>query len=118
MIKDTAASCHDARSLLPRPRPGSVDPDFHWTRWRMGRARETSLWMSGISLGEHCRPRSDAFLGQAVMHVGGRQQPETRMLMLGVVPDEERVAMRPRVLDRAEARRKCRAIPERLELCF
>src|SRR5262245_28481667 len=118
MIKDTAARCRDARSLLPRPGLGWIDPYFHWTRWRMGRAREKSLWMSGIGSGEHGRPRSDASLGQAVMRVGGCQQPEARMMMLSVVPDEERVAVRPSILNRAETRRKCRAILERLELRF
>src|SRR5215468_12617248 len=102
MIKGTAASCHETASLLRRPSPGWVDPYFHWTRWRMGRAGEKSLWMSGIGPGEHGRPHSDAFLDQAVMHVGGRQQPEAQMMMIGVVPDEERVAVRPDILDRAE----------------
>src|SRR5262245_24126282 len=47
MIKDTAASCHAAaRSLLSRLGHGWVDPCFHWTRWRMGRAGEKSLWMN------------------------------------------------------------------------
>ena len=73
MIKDTAASCHAARSLRSRLGHGWVDPYLHGTRWRMGRAGEKSLWMSGIGSGEHGHPRRDAFVGQAVMHVGGRQ---------------------------------------------
>src|SRR5262249_59502539 len=104
MIKDTAASCHEARSLLSRLGHGWVDPYFHWTRWRMGRAGEKSLWMSGIGPGEHGRPRSYAFVGQAVMHVGRRQQPQAQMMMLGVIPDEECVAVRPDILNRAETR--------------
>ena len=84
----------------------------------MRRAGEKSLRMNSIGSGEHGRPRGDAFVGQAVMHVGGRQQPEARMMMLGVVPDEERVAVHPGILNRAETRRECRAILERLELRF
>jgi len=92
MIKDTAASCHAARSLLSRLDHGWVDPYFHWTRWRMGRAGEKSLWMSGIGSGEHGRPRSDAFVGQAVMHVGGR-------LTYGLEPGRDRGPLRSRKLD-------------------
>src|SRR5215467_7321678 len=40
------------------------------------------------------------------------------MMMLGVVPEEERVAVHPGILNRAETRRECRAILERLELRF
>ena len=74
--------------------------------------------MSGIGPGEHGRRRSDAFLGQAVMHVKRCQQSKARMMVLGVVPREEDVAMRPGILDRAEARRERRAVLERLELRF
>jgi hypothetical protein len=35
--------------------------------------REIALDKRGIGPDEHGRPRTDAFLGQAVMHVGGRQ---------------------------------------------
>jgi hypothetical protein len=48
----------------------------------MRRAGGASFWMHGIGPGEHGRPRSDAFVGQAVMHVSGCQQPEARMMML------------------------------------
>ena len=72
--------------------------------------------MSGIGPGERGRPPSDAFVGQAVMHVGGRQQPEARMMVFGVVLDEERMAVRPGILDRAESFRECRPILQGLEL--
>jgi len=73
MIKDTAGSCHAARNLLSRLGHGCLDPYFHWTRWRMGRAREKSLWMNGIGSGEPGRPRSDALVGQAVRPLRGGQ---------------------------------------------
>ena len=60
---------------------------------------EKSLRMSDIRPGKHGRPRSDAFFGQAVMHVGRCQQAETRMMVLGVVPGKEDVAVGSGVLD-------------------
>ena len=42
----------------------------------MGPSSGESLRVSGMGSGEPTGWRSDAFLGQAVMHVGGRQQAE------------------------------------------
>src|SRR5438093_2392455 len=50
------------------------------------------------------------------VYVGGRQQAEARVMVLGVVPGEEDVTVSPGVLDRAETSRKRRAVLERLEL--
>ena len=49
--------------------------------------------MGRVGGGEHSRARGDALLGQAVMHVGGRQQAEADVMMLGVVPGEEDVGV-------------------------
>ena len=53
-------------------------------------------------------------------HVYGfwRHETDTGMPMLGVVPIEEGLAMRPCILDRSEAVREVRAILEGLELRF
>jgi hypothetical protein len=40
-----------------------------------------------------------ALLGQAVVHVGGRQRAEAAVVMFGVVPGEEGLAMGARVLE-------------------
>ena len=66
--------------------------------------------------GEHGHPRSNALLGQPVMHVKGRQQTKAGMMVLGVVPGEEDMTVCPRVLDRAETLREIRPVLERLEL--
>jgi hypothetical protein len=44
------------------------------------------------------------------MHVGGRQQAEGGMMVFGVVPAEEGMAVGASVLDRAEARREVRPV--------
>ena len=74
------------------------------------------LGMGRVGRGEHGRARRDALLGQAVVHVGGRQQAEADVMVLGVVPGEEDVAVGSGVLDRAEALRERRAVLQRLEL--
>ena len=74
--------------------------------------------MGRVGRGEHGRSCRDTLLGQAVMHVGGRQQAEAGMMVLGVVPGKEAVAVRSGVLDRAEASRKRGAVLQRLELGF
>jgi hypothetical protein len=71
-----------------------------------------------VGRGEHGRPPGNALLGQSVMHVKRCQQSKARMMVLGVVPGEEDVAMRPCVLDRAETLREIRSVLERLELRF
>ena len=71
--------------------------------------------MRRIGRCEHNRPRRDAFLGQTLMHVSGRQEPEARMMMLGVVPGEEPVAVRAGILDRAKSLRKHRLVLQRLD---
>ena len=52
------------------------------------------------------------------MHVGGRQQTEADVMVLGVVPGEEDVAVGPGILDRPEPPRERRAVLQRLELGF
>ena len=64
--------------------------------------------VGGVGRGEHEGPRGHALLGHVVMHVGGREQAEGRVMVLGVVPGEEDVAVGAGILDRAEARRECR----------
>ena len=56
----------------------------------------------GVGRGEHDRSRRHALLSQAVMHVGWRQQAETCVMVLVVVPGEENLAVGPGILDRAE----------------
>ena len=68
----------------------------------MWQAGEEALGMLGVGRGEHGRSRRDALLGHAMVHVGGRQQAEAGVMMLGVVPREEDVAVGAGVLDRAE----------------
>jgi hypothetical protein len=40
--------------------------------------------MGRVGRGEHGRARRDALLGQAVVHVGGRQQAEADVMVLGL----------------------------------
>jgi hypothetical protein len=41
--------------------------------------------MGRVGDGKHGRARGDALLGQAVVHVGGRQQAEADVMVFGVV---------------------------------
>src|SRR3990172_7635723 len=54
----------------------------------------------------------------AVVDVGRRQIPQATVMMRVVVPPEEGVTDRPRILDRAEAVRKLRPIFDRPEVGF
>lgn len=54
--------------------------------------------------------------GPSVVHGGWRHQPETRVVMLAVVPGEEPLAEDTGVLDRTEPLRELRAVLQGLEL--
>ena len=82
----------------------------------MGRPGGELSLVSGMGGGEHSGSRCDALLGQPVMHVKRGQQSKARMMVLGVVPGEEDMTVRPSVLHRAEPRGKRRAVFQRLEL--
>ena len=51
-----------------------------------------------------------------MMDISGRQKTEAGVMMLGVVPGEEDVAVGPSVLDRAESVGELRPVLQRLEL--
>src|SRR5262249_8179165 len=104
--------------LLSRSGLGWGDPDFPRKRSGLRRAGGEALRVRGVGRGEHSCARGEALRGPAVVDVGRRQQPKADVMMLGVVPGEEDMAVSPCVLDRAEARRERRAVLERLELRF
>ena len=52
----------------------------------MRQAGGEAFGMLGVGRGEHGRSRRDALFGHAMVHVGGRQQAEARMMVIGVVP--------------------------------
>ena len=82
----------------------------------MGQAAGESFRVRRVGRGEHGRPLGDTLLGQTVMHVGRCQQAEADMMVFGVVPREEDVAIGPGILDRGEPLGEGRAVLERLEL--
>jgi hypothetical protein len=82
-------------------RSRGIDPHFRRARWRMRQTRGEAFRMRGVSRSEHGRPRGDALLSQAVMHVGRRQQDEAGMIVFRVVPREEDMVVGPGILDRA-----------------
>lgn len=51
-------------------------------RRRLRQAGGEAFGMRAVSRGEHGRSRRDALLGDAVVHVGGRQQVEARVMVL------------------------------------
>jgi hypothetical protein len=79
-------------------------------------AREKPLGMRRIRRGEHRGALGHTLLGQAEVHVVGREQPEAAVVMFGVVPGEEDVPVGPSILDAAEPVREFRPILQRLEL--
>jgi hypothetical protein len=74
--------------------------------------------MGRIRRGEHGGALGHALLGQAEVHIVGREQPEAAMVMLGVVPGEEDVPVGPGVWERAKPLRERGPILQRLELRF
>ncbi len=60
-------------------------------RRRVGPASGEPFRVSGMGGGEHRGPRGDTLLRHTMMHVGGRQQPEAGVVVLGVVPSSKRV---------------------------
>jgi len=61
----------------------------------VGQAGGEAFRVRGVGRGEHGRPRGNALLGQSVMHVKRCQQSKARMMVLGVAPGEEDVAVAP-----------------------
>jgi len=66
--------------------------------------------MRRVGRGEHAGALRPPVLGQAAVHVVGREQAEAAVMMFSVVPGEEALAVSARVLDRAEPVRKRRPI--------
>jgi hypothetical protein len=106
----------DAGRFVGHARSGSVDPHFLRTHSQLGEPAGETLRVRLVGRGQHGRPRGDALLSQAVMHIGRGQQSKARVPMVGVVPEEEDLAVSSSVLDRAEPLGECRAILERLEV--
>src|SRR6266566_2217377 len=104
------------RDLLERARLGGIDPDLGGRCGRRRTARGKALGVGRIGRGEHAGALGHALLGQAEVHGVGREQAEAAVVMFGVVPGEEVLAVSTRVLDRAEAVRERRPVLERLEL--
>ena len=74
-----------------------------------------------LRMGQERRIKGDRALpgqfgGAAQVYGFWRHEADTGMPMLGVVPSEEGLAMRPRIFDRSEAVREVRTILEGLEL--
>ena len=74
--------------------------------------------MRDIGRGQDGRARGAARLDPPEVDIGGRDQAEGTVMVLGVVPGKEDVAMGSRVLDRTEPVRKFWAVLEGLELGF
>jgi hypothetical protein len=84
---------------------GWIDPDFQRTRRGLRETGGEALRVRRVCRGQHGGPGRHSMLSQTVMHVVGRQQTEAGVMVLGVVPGAEDVAVPARVLDRADALR-------------
>src|SRR5450631_3712617 len=93
-----------------------IDPNSKRNGWRL---RHDAFEASRVC-GEGGIERDAALCGErggaAVVHRVGRHQGDTGMTVLGVVPTEELMAMRPCILDRAEARREVGSVFQGFEL--
>ena len=72
--------------------------------------------MLGIGRGEDRRAGGAPLLDPSEVDIGRREQAQPAVMMLGVVPGKEDVAMGPRVLDRAEPLGERRPVLQGLEL--
>jgi len=63
---------------------GGFDPDIRGAGWRLGETAGEALGVHAIGRGQHSCPCRHPLLGQAVVHVGGRQQPKAGVMIGGV----------------------------------
>ncbi len=94
--------------LLGRSGLGWIDPDGRGRRRRLRHAAGKPLGMRGMRRRQDLGAGHDARLGQAVVDIVGREQAEAGVAVLGVVPGEEDLAMRPGILDRGTLRARQR----------
>jgi hypothetical protein len=95
-----------------------VDPNRLGKGFLPRRALDEALWMRRVGGEARAMPGLEDRRRPAVVHVGRRQVPQTTVMMRIVVPPEQGVADRPRILDRSESVRKFRPILEGPELGF
>ena len=83
--------------MMRSPAPGCwvVDPDLRGARRRLGEPAGEALGVHAIGRGQHRCPCRHPLLGPPVMHVKRCQQSKARMMVLGVAPGEEDVAVAP-----------------------
>ena len=66
--------------------------------------------MGRVRRGEDDGALGPSLLGQAEVHVVGREQAQAAVVVLSVIPGEETLAVGPGVLERAEAVREGRLV--------
>src|SRR6266404_6217790 len=71
-----------------------------------------------IGRAQHPLPLFDHRLGPSVVHRLRRQQPDSRVMVLRVVPPHKFLTKSPRILDLSKALRKLRPVLQRLELAL
>jgi hypothetical protein len=95
-----------------------VDPNGFGLFWWPGMPGHESFGMACIGAAQHGLAALDHGVGVAVVQDLGREQTDTAVPMLPVVPREEGLAEAASTLDRAEALRELRSILEGLELAL
>ena len=80
-VKEWRTAVAGKECLLRRSGLGWVDPDFRGACWRLWEAAREALRVCGMGRGEHGGPRGHALLGEAVVHVVGRQQGQAALMM-------------------------------------
>ena len=93
-----------------------VDPHRGRQRPRRRAAIREPLRVPRERFGQHTRALFALRFGKAVVDILRRKQPEPDVVMFGVVPGEEVLAMLARVLDRTEALGEVRPVLHGLEL--
>jgi hypothetical protein len=80
-----------------------VDPHRRRQRGWFGWLADEALWVLGVGSVEDLGPLGSDELGAAVVHVGGRVEPDAGVAVVVVVPAKELCAEGVRVLIAAEA---------------
>jgi hypothetical protein len=70
---------------------GLVDPGRTWKGWGQGPSPDEALGVLGVGLVADALPLGKHGGGASVVHVLRSQEAERRVVMLGVVPAEERL---------------------------
>jgi len=89
--------------MLCRDRLGLVDEDGWFERGWFGRAVHEAIWVARVCRLKHIAARLPPLINSTEVNVLRREQSDSGVAMLGVVPCEESAAVRASLFDVGES---------------